>query len=230
MTTQSLAVSPVLINVFEGTIGNVRQLVVNARDLHGFLQVGKHFASWIQERIGKYEFVENEDFLAISQNREIGHGRGKLEYHIALDMAKELSMVENNDKGREARRYFIAMEKQALAALNAQTPALECITHQHYEELAQIVRSLKMVFRQHESASWWAWKELRELTGAEQINKMPLIWFNEAKKHLQGLHDRAHAFNRLVIKAEQAFFKGDANAVPPEMQKMFDDAQKRLGY
>ncbi|MCL5769422.1 antA/AntB antirepressor family protein [Acinetobacter sp. ANC5681] len=39
-----------LVNVFEAVIGNLKQLAVNARDLHTFLQVGKVFAAWIQER------------------------------------------------------------------------------------------------------------------------------------------------------------------------------------
>ncbi len=35
-----------------------------------------------------------------------------VEYHLTLDMAKELSMVERNKKGRQARRYFIECEKK----------------------------------------------------------------------------------------------------------------------
>ncbi|EAM0325957.1 phage antirepressor Ant, partial [Campylobacter coli] len=39
-------------------------------------------------------------------------GRPRKEYYITLDMAKELCMVENNEKGRQARRYFIECEKR----------------------------------------------------------------------------------------------------------------------
>ncbi|WP_289689335.1 antA/AntB antirepressor family protein [Escherichia coli] len=102
-----------LIPVFNGTISNETALLVNARDLHTFLDVGKRFASWIVERIAEYGFVENQDFMIISQVREkIGRGRPAKDYHLTLDTAKELAMVERNEKGRQIRRYFIECEKR----------------------------------------------------------------------------------------------------------------------
>ncbi|EPS7374022.1 antA/AntB antirepressor family protein [Escherichia coli] len=102
-----------LIPVFNGTIDNETTLLVNARDLHTFLDVGKRFASWIVERIAEYGFVENQDFMIISQVREkIGRGRPAKDYHLTLDTAKELAMVERNEKGRQIRRYFIECEKK----------------------------------------------------------------------------------------------------------------------
>ncbi|EFA5513699.1 TPA: antA/AntB antirepressor family protein [Escherichia coli] len=102
-----------LIPVFNGTISNETALLVNARDLHTFLDVGKRFASWIVERISEYGFVENQDIMIISQVREkIGRGRPAKDYHLTLDTAKELAMVERNEKGRQVRRYFIECEKR----------------------------------------------------------------------------------------------------------------------
>ncbi|MBZ8884406.1 antA/AntB antirepressor family protein, partial [Escherichia coli] len=102
-----------LIPVFNGTISNETALLVNARDLHTFLDVGKRFASWIVERIAEYGFVENQDFMIISQVREkIGRGRPAKDYHLTLDTAKELAMVERNEKGRQVRLYFIECEKR----------------------------------------------------------------------------------------------------------------------
>lgn len=105
-----------LIPVFKGTINNTETLLCDARKLHTFLQVGKRFADWIKARINEYEFIENKDYIAISQNREIGHGRGKIDYHLTLDTAKELAMVERNEQGKIIRRYFIECEKQLLAS------------------------------------------------------------------------------------------------------------------
>lgn len=106
-----------LIPVFLGSISSTPAYVCDARTLHSFLEVGKRFASWIQERIEEYGFIENQDFSSFSQNGEKPKGgRPSTEYHLSLDMAKELSMVERNEKGREARRYFIDCERRALAA------------------------------------------------------------------------------------------------------------------
>lgn len=83
---------------------------VNARELHAFLQNKDHFATWIKDRITQYDFQENQDFVTFSENSE--KGRPRLEYAITLDMAKELSMVERNEQGKRARRYFIECEKR----------------------------------------------------------------------------------------------------------------------
>ncbi|HAW0564640.1 TPA: phage antirepressor Ant [Escherichia coli] len=104
-----------LIPVFNGTIANETTLLVNARDLHTFLGVGKRFASWITERIEEYGFVENQDYILVSPNREIkgrGGDRRSKDYHLTLDTAKETAMVERNEKGRQIRRYFIECEKK----------------------------------------------------------------------------------------------------------------------
>ncbi|HBN7237720.1 TPA: antA/AntB antirepressor family protein [Escherichia coli] len=104
-----------LIPVFNGTIANETTLLVNARDLHTFLGVGKRFASWITERIAEYGFVENQDYILVSPNREIkgrGGDRRSKDYHLTLDTAKETAMVERNEKGRQIRRYFIECEKK----------------------------------------------------------------------------------------------------------------------
>ncbi|EFK4286734.1 TPA: antA/AntB antirepressor family protein [Escherichia coli] len=108
-----------LIPVFNGTIANETTLFCNARDLHTFLGVGKRFASWITERIAEYGFVENQDYMIASQIRE-AKGRGghnRKDYHLTLDTAKELAMVERNEKGRQIRRYFIECEKKLRQSL-----------------------------------------------------------------------------------------------------------------
>ena len=84
--------------------------LINARDLHKALQSKRQFANWIDERIKKYKFEEKNDFLTILLKSE--GGRPKKEYILRLDVAKELCMIENNDKGRMIRKYFIEIEKR----------------------------------------------------------------------------------------------------------------------
>lgn len=90
---------------------------VDARELHAFLLVGKKFADWIKERIEQYAFAEDADFTTFSQNGE--KGRPTIEYALTLDMAKELSMVERTDRGKQARQYFLACERKAKAGITA---------------------------------------------------------------------------------------------------------------
>lgn len=89
--------------------------LVSARELHEFLEVGRDFTTWIKGRIEKYDFAESVDFTVLNiahQNGGASHGgQNKLDYIITIDMAKELSMVENNEKGKQARKYFIQIEK-----------------------------------------------------------------------------------------------------------------------
>ncbi len=86
---------------------------VNARELHAFLGSKTRFNDWIKDRIKKYEFIEDQDFESFTENSvKPNGGRPTTEYAISVDMAKELSMVENNDRGKQARRYFIECEKR----------------------------------------------------------------------------------------------------------------------
>jgi len=85
---------------------------VNARELHEFLESKYHFSDWIKSRIEKYGFEENTDFVKVSEKIDTSGGvQSVIQYHISIDMAKQLSMVENNKKGIEARKYFINCEK-----------------------------------------------------------------------------------------------------------------------
>ena len=86
---------------------------VNARDLWKFLESKQEFANWIKDRIRKYGFLQGIDFTVDKIINGENKGRfASNEYLISLDMAKELAMVENNERGRQARQYFIEVEKR----------------------------------------------------------------------------------------------------------------------
>ena len=98
------------------------QQLVSGKELHNFLEVGRDFSTWIKARIKKYEFVENTDFTIITTTPQNG-GIAK-DYIITVDMAKQLSMVENNEKGNQARKYFIQCEKKLKEVAQDQYKAL----------------------------------------------------------------------------------------------------------
>lgn len=122
------------ISTFTGVITNQTTTLVNARELHERLQVSTKFQDWITRRISEYKFVETLDFIEVLkfENVERGFfGTREIEvkdYHLTLDMAKELCMLERSELGRQARRYFIEMEKQAsleIPRLQAENQALK---------------------------------------------------------------------------------------------------------
>lgn len=86
---------------------------VSARDLHSFLESKRDFSNWIKDRIDKYDLVENVDYVVFNKFGENPNGgRPQIEYALTVDAAKELSMVEGNEKGKQARRYFIECERK----------------------------------------------------------------------------------------------------------------------
>lgn len=123
-----------LIPVQPGRIGNLETLTVNGRDLHRFLELRSQFSNWVQIRIKQYGFTRDIDYSVI--NKKIKSSVKPItEYRLSLDMSKELAMVERNDKGREARRYFIECEKALLTGRQAsqQPQALTVPLTQHLE-------------------------------------------------------------------------------------------------
>lgn len=96
-------------------VGNADNLLIDARLLHEQLQVSTKFATWITRRIEEFGFDENQDYYPKLGNQKFfgwGGNRRAVDYHLTMDMAKELAMIERNDVGRKVRRYFIAVEKE----------------------------------------------------------------------------------------------------------------------
>lgn len=99
-----------LIPVFNGLIQNQPVQLCNARELHSFLEIQTRYNDWVKNRINEYGFIQDEDYLVITERT---NGRPRKEYHITLDMGKELGMVERNERGRQIRKYFIECERRA---------------------------------------------------------------------------------------------------------------------
>lgn len=97
-----------LIPVFNGLIQNQHVQLCNARELHAFVESKQQYTDWIKNRINEYGFIQDEDYLVITERT---NGRPRKEYHITLDMGKELGMVERNERGRQIRQYFIRCER-----------------------------------------------------------------------------------------------------------------------
>lgn len=111
-----------LIPVFNGLIQNQPVQLCNARELHSFLEIQTRYNDWVKNRINEYGFIQDEDYLVITERT---NGRPRKEYHITLDMGKELGMVERNERGRQIRKYFIECERRASQPKQIALPAPE---------------------------------------------------------------------------------------------------------
>lgn len=84
---------------------------VSARDLHDFLEVGARYNDWFP-RMCEYGFTEGEDYYSFLSNRVDGlSGKPRQDAVLTIDMAKEICMIQRNEKGKQARQYFLRIEK-----------------------------------------------------------------------------------------------------------------------
>lgn len=91
------------------------RITVSARDLHEFLEVGADFRHWFP-RMCEYGFEQGRDFNPVKFDRVQNEGGRTVsrivdDAQITIDMAKELCMLQRNEKGKQARQYFIQLEK-----------------------------------------------------------------------------------------------------------------------
>ena len=89
--------------------------IVSGRELHEFLQVKEKYTQWF-ERMVEYGFSEGVDFVTQNELSEKTEGsrlvkRQIINHYLKIDMAKEISMIQRTDRGKQARQYFIAVEK-----------------------------------------------------------------------------------------------------------------------
>lgn len=94
-----------IIKINQNEQGEVR---VNARELHEALEIKTQFNKWI-ERMIEYGFTDGIDFWSFLSKTQNG-GRPSVEYNLTISMAKEVAMLQRNDKGKEVRNYFIQVE------------------------------------------------------------------------------------------------------------------------
>lgn len=114
---------------------------VSAMGLHDFLEVGTKFQDWFP-RMTEYGFAEGTDFNPLkieqvsSQKRERTYSA--TDYQLTVAMAKEISMIQRNEKGKEARTYFIKVEEAWNTPESVMSRALR-MADQRIHHLAAIV-------------------------------------------------------------------------------------------
>ena len=176
-----------LIPVFAGNLANNTVQLCDARTLHTFMQVRRDFTTWIKGRIRKFGFTLGEDFIMVanlsSPNLVSPKTRPQqlTDYHLSLDMAKELSMVENNEQGRAARRYFIECERHAQATLR--NPAIDYtrVSPAQKQDLREIVQTIVDAGIQKHGETWARFQKKFRINKYEEL---PASRYEEARSYL----------------------------------------------
>lgn len=142
-----------LVPVYETDTG---EKVIYGTELHTVLEVKSKFADWVKNRLNDCEAAENEDFETFSKILE--KGRPAVDYIIKLDIAKEMAMLERNEKGKQVRKYFIAIEKKYKAA-----PKLQ-VTPMNLSPQLQLLINMELKQKEQDAAI----SELKEKTEKQE--------------------------------------------------------------
>ena len=102
------------IQIQDRQVGDELIKTCEGRQLRAELGVKKDYTSWVKAQIARARFVENRDYLVLTQKGENpSGGRPAIEYHFTIDAAKHIGMMSGTDRGHEVREYFIACERAA---------------------------------------------------------------------------------------------------------------------
>ena len=85
------------------------RILVSARDLHKALEISERFSSWM-DRIRSYGFEEGNDFVGCKEFNTLAR-QELINYHLTIEMAKQICMIQRSEKGKQYREYFLKVEK-----------------------------------------------------------------------------------------------------------------------
>ena len=158
------------------------QPTVSARELHDFLEVGADFRHWFP-RMCEYGFEEGKDFRTFLT--ESSGGRPAQDAEITIDMAKELCMLQRNDKGKQARQYFLQLERDWNSPEKVMARALQ-IAHKRIHTLteqakldAPLVHFAKGVTVSKTSILIFDFAKILRQNGADMGGKRFFAWLRE---------------------------------------------------
>ncbi|EAI0449771.1 phage antirepressor Ant [Campylobacter coli] len=186
---------------------------VNAREIYKYIKITSNFAEWINRRINHYNFIENQDYII---ELVYTKGRPRKDYYVTLDMAKELCMVENNEKGRQARRYFIDCEKRLK---NLEQEKMQKLAfHQSLGYKSQL-KQQKEHYENKIKALKYDLEKKKELSFKRKLSKEELL---ELRKIL------AKDYNMLCFKEWEFEFLAEKIALESTKMTTWDAVVKKL--
>ena len=226
---------------------DTKEKLINARELHKKLNNKRQFANWIKQRIDKYKFLENQDFVKLNNFVMVGNlKRPQIDYYLTIDMAKELCMVENNETGRKIRRYFIEVEKRYREIINTPTNIFDFmrlalnqieLNSKNIENLQLDVNELKSKIDVKIKNNYCLASDIAEQLNLYSENKIPhsnligaiarQLGYKISYKHYY--EDEYIAVVKDISKNEywQVYFKPKA---VEEIQKWFNENKEEIYY
>lgn len=199
-----------LISIYQN---EVQERLVNARELHEFLESKQEFSNWIKNRIEKYGFIENDDFTTFDNfiKREGSNlGTKRTEYILKLDTAKEIAMVENNEKGRKIRKYFIEVEKRfkqknPFSHLSKELQAIFAI-----DKKTQEIESRVLKLEQEDFIKPWQKKELI----SARTKKVLSIFGGKESQAYQDRSFRGRVYQDIFRNIKNIYSINEYDAIP----------------
>lgn len=199
-----------LVPVYETSTG---EKVVYGSELHEILGVKSNYRDWVKNRLNDCEAIENEDFQIFAKN--LAKGRPAQDHIIKLDTAKEMAMLERNEKGKQVRRYFITVEEkynQGIVDRSQLSPQMQMFyviadgqarmeleQKRQAEQISQIEENQKAISnamqgRTEEDYSHWVNRCLSAIAESENYHYIG----NRQERHKAV---RAESYERLMISA-----------------------------
>lgn len=163
-----------LIKITKSTIGAEVINSVNAREIHSYLEVKTAFTTWFNRTVEKYDFTLNEDFISFL--KESNGGRPQQEHIVSLDMAKELCLVEPNEKGKETRKYFIEVEKRQNRVLTTSEQII--LLAQGHQEIEQRLSNTEDKINYLENKSPIVYNQIKVLEDKRKSRTNQLVGYN----------------------------------------------------
>lgn len=124
--------------------------IVGGRELHEALGIETRYSDWFK-RMCEYGFVENQDYVLVAQKRVTNNPRNPytevINHAIKLDMAKEIAMIQRNEKGKEVRHYFIQVEKEYNSPERIMARALR-VANEELKKLTVDVKNLQLEIKE----------------------------------------------------------------------------------
>ncbi len=180
--------------------------LIDARQLHEFLEIKTKFTQWFQIRVKEYDFKNGLDYFPNFGNTGF---KPTNEFKITLDMAKELAMLERSDKGRQIRQYFIACEKKLREVAKIDVPLVTKMLKEIDKSIKPIRINNRKVYEYRKVQDWLGFSTKSSIGHVRKSYESQLVIFDKkayiSERYVEVMISRANTRNlEVVAKASPA--------------------------